>query len=116
MADALAPFPGFVLAPFTDAQHNGSSTLLDGVAHRGVGRLRILAFVAAPVILQVVHTPAGILQGILELMATTAGAPLTGVAACTGVESEEQSLGVNIISQCFHATGELGGIGHDVAH
>ena len=115
VADALTPLPGLVLAPFADGEDNRTSAGLDGLGHRLVRSLGILAIVGAPVILEVINPPLGVLEGILELVALAAGSPLAGEGAGAGIHAELQAQVVDVVRKGLHPGREPLRIGDDVA-
>ena len=71
--------------------------------------------VVAPVVLQIIDTPFGILTRVLKLISTAAGTVLAGPCTSIGVDAELQTLGVDVVSECLYAGRESLRIGNNVA-
>jgi hypothetical protein len=69
-------------------------------------------FVVAVVVLQVVDTPRSEIIRIYCLVVEGAGPSSACFCAGTGVNSELESLTVQIVTQVFHAGGEVSFVGH----
>ena len=107
MSDILRPFPGFVGAPFADAEEDGPPGAAEGAAHRGVGPDRIEILRVAPVIFEVVYLPGGIGEGILVFVAIAAGIAGAGIGAGIAVDAQFEAARVEIIRQRLDAGGEF---------
>jgi hypothetical protein len=64
----------------------------------------------APVFLEVVDAPGGVLAGVLVLVADGAGAAGAGLGADVGVDAELEALGVDVVGERLDAGGEAGGM------
>src|SRR5690606_2677205 len=103
VADVFGPVPGFVIAPFTDAEQDRAASFVQRIAHGGVGADGVDVFGIAPVVFQVVDAPLGVGERVLIFMSAAAGVAGAGGVACVGVDTDLQTFGVNVIGQCFHA-------------
>ena len=106
VADILCPVPGFVVAPFADAEQDRPAGGVQRVAHGGVGADGVNVFGIAPVVFQIVDAPLGVGECVLVFVATAAGVAGAGGVAGVGVDADLQAFGVDIIGQGFHAGGE----------
>jgi len=84
VSDVLRPLPGLALAPLANAEHNGTTRLIESIAYQGVGGFRILGAGTAPVVFQVVDAPGCIGAGILKFVSAAAGSALAGGCARIG--------------------------------
>src|SRR4051812_28482961 len=88
MADLRRPVPGLVVAPLAHAEQHRPPGATDGVAHGGVGAARVQALAVAPVVLDVVEAPAGVVDGVLVLVATAARASTAGGRADVRINAQ----------------------------
>src|SRR4051812_4062655 len=63
MTDVLCPFPGLVVAPFADAEHDRVTGVAERVAHSRVSTDRTEAVAIAPVVFEIIDAPRGIRYG-----------------------------------------------------
>ena len=110
MSDTFSPFPWFILPPFANAEYNRTSACFQRVAHGTVSSFRLLSFIGAPVVFQVIDSPCGVCTCILKLISAASGSSLACFGACTRIYSHFQSFGMHIICQCFHSIGKTFGI------
>src|SRR5690606_41106992 len=89
----------------------------DRPAHRGVGLARValrLAFAGvAPIVLDVIGAPGGVLPRVLEFVALAARPAGAGLLARVAVDAELQPACVEIVAELLHARGEALRIGLD---
>src|SRR5579884_1571334 len=102
----LCPEPRFRRAPFTHGEHDVPPRLPQSIGHERVGFLGIAGPCVAPVVLQIVDAPRGILPGVQELVSLTTGSTTTSLAPSVGVDPELQSLAVNVVAERSHSRGE----------
>ncbi len=116
VSDGACPQPGLGGAPFADAEDDRSARGFECFAHEGVGGFAVLIWKRiAPVFLQIIDSPGGVLSRILVLVADAARPLGAGHRADVGVDSELQALGMNVVGQCLDAGGELLRVDDDVA-
>nr|GFC74764.1 hypothetical protein [Tanacetum cinerariifolium] len=65
----------------------------------------------APVVLEVVDAPTGVLLGILKLVAPAAGPPAARLRARIGVDAKLEAFAVDVIGQRLHTRRKALGIG-----
>ncbi len=115
----LAPQPRLVLAPFADRQHHRPAGSGDRAAHCRIGLARVALRGAgagrAPVVLDVVDAPRGILPRVLELVALAARPPGARRRPGVGIDAELEPARMEVIAQRFEARGEALRIGLDRA-
>src|SRR5690349_7445721 len=87
----LAPEPRLGRAPLADAQHNRPACRIQGIPNERVRSLRILRRSVAPVVLQVIDAPGGVLQRILIFMAQAAGTLRASFDPGIGVDPKLES-------------------------
>src|SRR5208282_5903412 len=107
MTDVFGPEPRLVVAPFAQAEENRPASRMQGIAHGGIGSVRLQPLGVAPVVFQVINTPLRISLRVLKFVAPAAGPAAAGFVADIRIDAELQSFGVDVISQRFYARREL---------
>src|SRR5260370_20448921 len=110
----VRPEPWPASAPFANAKDNRPARGVQRGAHDLIRRARILRRAAAPVILQIIHTPSRILPRVLKLISTAARTALASLCSGVGIQAEFQAFGMDIVGERLHARRKMFGIGHDV--
>jgi len=114
-AHRLAPEPGLGGTPLANAQHYRPARGIERVADQGISCLGVLRGGVAPVVLQIVNPPGGVLQRVLIFMPQAAGPLGASLTARVRIDSELQSEGMNVLGQSLDPCREEFDIGHDVA-
>src|SRR5579859_5876529 len=111
----LAPQPGFGGAPFADAEHNRTPRGVERGANIGIRCPRVLSSGVAPVVLQVVHAPGGVLDCVLILVPESPRASRASFRACVRVDPELQPQRMNVVADGLHSMRKALRIGNDVS-
>src|SRR5579871_2252297 len=97
------PLPRFCRSPFAHAKNDRPACGGKRIMHRRVSFLRVARVGAAPVVLQIVHAPARVLYRVLEFVALAAGPFRASQFSGVRIQSEFQSLRMNVICKRFNA-------------
>src|SRR5215470_2525308 len=68
----------------------------------------------APVVLQIIDAPSGVLDAILILVTEASGASGAGFRPSIGIDSEFQTQRMDVVADSFHAVRKMLGIPDDV--
>src|SRR5712692_3975021 len=115
IADIARPEPGFVAAPFAEAENDRAAGGFQRVAHGGVSGLGVFRAGVAPIVFEVIDAPRSVLQSVLIFVAATAGTLGTSHCSRVGIDAEFQALGMDVVGESLDTGGESFRVGDDVA-
>jgi len=103
VADLLGPQPGLMVAPFAEAEDDWPARLTESLPHGRIGLPGVEIAGGAPVVFEIVHTPAAVLERILVFVAAAAGPPGAGRPARIRIDAEFEPPGMDIVGKGLHA-------------